>query len=69
MKNDGALDLHVMTGLPETDVEVLLVLEPLVLRNEKVVARDGGWARQWCHLGPIPMKTKSSTLWGQKRAR
>ena len=25
---DGTLDLRVTTGLPETDVEVLLVLEP-----------------------------------------
>ena len=43
VKDDGTLDLHVTTGLPETDVEVLLVLEPLVLRNEKVGSPDGGW--------------------------
>lgn len=28
MKDRGTLQLHVATGLPESDVEVLLVLEP-----------------------------------------
>jgi hypothetical protein len=43
VKDDGTLDLHVTTGLPETDVEVLLVLEPLVLKNQRVVSRDAAW--------------------------
>ncbi|MBZ5620720.1 MAG: hypothetical protein LAQ69_18640 [Acidobacteriia bacterium] len=43
VKGDGTLDLHVTTGLPETDVEVLLVLEPLVLENEKAASSHGGW--------------------------
>jgi len=43
VKDDGTLDLHVTTGLPETDVEVLLVLEPMVLKSEKVASREGGW--------------------------
>ena len=28
VSRDGTLDLRVTTGLPETDVEILLVLEP-----------------------------------------
>jgi len=36
VSRDGTLDLRVTTGLPETDVEVLLVLEPLV-------SRKAGW--------------------------
>lgn len=43
VKGDGTLDLHVTTGLPETDVEVLLVLEPLVFKDEETAARTGGW--------------------------
>jgi hypothetical protein len=42
VKDDGTLDLHVATGLPETDVEVLLVLEPLVFKNDEA-ARGTGW--------------------------
>jgi len=36
VKDDGTLDLHVATGLPESDVEVLLVLEPSA-------SREDGW--------------------------
>ena len=43
VKDDGTLDLHVMTGLPEADVEVLLVLERLVLKNEKAASKEGNW--------------------------
>jgi hypothetical protein len=43
VKGDGTLDLHVTTGLPETDVEVLLVLEPLVLKGQEPASRAGGW--------------------------
>jgi hypothetical protein len=43
VKDDGTLDLHVTTGLRETDVEVLLVLEPLALENERMVPSEGGW--------------------------
>jgi hypothetical protein len=43
VKDDGTLDLHVTTCLAATDVEVLLVLEPLVLKSEQVVSREGGW--------------------------
>ncbi len=43
VKDDGTLDLHVMTGLPEADVEVLLVLERLVLKNEEAASKEGGW--------------------------
>ena len=43
VKDDGTLDLHVATGLGETDVEVLLVLEPLVLGNERAAPRGGPW--------------------------
>jgi hypothetical protein len=42
VKDDGTLDLHVVTGLPETDVEVLIVLEPLVFKNAEA-ARGRGW--------------------------
>jgi hypothetical protein len=41
VKGDGTLDLHVTTGLPGTDVEVLLVLEPSVLKNEEAASREG----------------------------
>jgi hypothetical protein len=43
VRDDGTLDLHVTTGLRETDVEILLVLEPLVLDHERVVPRESGW--------------------------
>jgi hypothetical protein len=43
VKDDGTLDLHVTTGLRETDVEVLLVVEPLVLNNEAEASGEGGW--------------------------
>ncbi len=43
VKVDGTLDLHVMTGLGETDVEVLLVLEPLVIKIEASPSIEGGW--------------------------
>ena len=43
VKDDGTLDLHVTTGLRETDVEVLLVVEPLVLNNEAEASVEGGW--------------------------
>ena len=43
VKDDGTLDLHVTTGLSDTDVEILLVLEPLVLKSEKATSREGGW--------------------------
>jgi hypothetical protein len=33
VNGDGTLDLHVTTGLPETDVEVLLVLEPRMAKS------------------------------------
>ena len=42
VKDDGILDLHVPTGLPESDVEVLLVLEPL-LKNGQGAPIQGGW--------------------------
>jgi hypothetical protein len=41
VRDDGTLDLHVATGLPETDVEVLLVLEPLAVKNEETVSGRG----------------------------
>jgi len=43
VKLDGTLDLHVTTGLSETDVEVLLVLEPLVIKHEQGSLKPGGW--------------------------
>jgi hypothetical protein len=43
VKDDGTLDLHVTTGLRETDVEVLLVMEPLVLKSGAEAAGEGGW--------------------------
>ena len=43
VKDDGTLDLHVTTGLPETDVEVLLVLEPTVFKGKETPLREGGW--------------------------
>ena len=43
VKDDDTLDRHVTTGLPETDVQVLLVLQPLVLKNEKLVSKEDGW--------------------------
>jgi hypothetical protein len=30
LRPDGTLDIHVPTGLPESDVDVLLVIEPLL---------------------------------------
>ena len=42
VKKDGTLDLHVITGLPETDVEILPVLEPIAGKNE-VADRRTGW--------------------------
>ncbi len=43
VKRDGTLDLHVTTGLPETDVEVLLVLEPLVFKGEETAPTSRRW--------------------------
>ena len=43
VKDDGTLDLHVTTGLFDTDVEILLMLEPLVLKSEKATSRESGW--------------------------
>jgi len=40
---DGTLDLRVPTGLSETDVEVLLVLEPLVSRGAQPAPAEAGW--------------------------
>jgi hypothetical protein len=42
VKEDGALDLHVITGLPETDVEILLVFEPIAGKNGEA-DRGTGW--------------------------
>ncbi|MEX2301058.1 MAG: hypothetical protein WD733_08990 [Bryobacterales bacterium] len=30
LRSDGTLDIHVPTGLPESDVEVLLLIEPVL---------------------------------------
>jgi hypothetical protein len=43
VKLDGTLDLHVTTGMSETDVEVLLVLAPLVIKIEASSSKEGGW--------------------------
>jgi len=47
VKDDGSLDLHVTTGLPETDVDVLLVLEPLAARIEKSASETGAWPAEY----------------------
>ena len=47
VKDDGSLDLHVTTGLPETDVDVLLVLEPLAARIEKPASETGAWPAEY----------------------
>lgn len=44
IKDDGTLDLHVPTGLPETDVEVLLVVQPL---QGEVGGVKGAAKRTW----------------------
>lgn len=43
VKLDGTLDLHVTTGMSETDVEVLLVLAPLVLKTGEEPLKEDGW--------------------------
>lgn len=43
VKLDGTLDLHVTTGMSETDVEVLLVLAPLVLKTDDGPLKEDGW--------------------------
>lgn len=44
VNDDGTLDLHVTTDLPATDVEVLLVLEPLASKIDQApIDRDRGW--------------------------
>jgi len=45
VKDDGTLDLHVATGLRGTEVEVLLVLEPLVPKNAGKASGEGGWPK------------------------
>ena len=39
-KPDGTLDISVSTGLPESDVEVLLVVQPVDQANRST---NGGW--------------------------
>ena len=43
VSRDGTLDLHVTTALPETDVDVLLVLEPLVSKDAQTPSSKAGW--------------------------
>jgi hypothetical protein len=43
VKDDGSLDLHVTTGLPETEVQVLLVLEPLAARADALASGTLAW--------------------------
>ncbi len=43
VSRDGTLDLRVTTGLPETDVEVLLILEPLVAKDAHSASSKAGW--------------------------
>jgi hypothetical protein len=50
---DGTLDLHVPTGLPETDVEVLLVLEPLA--SSKPAWPEGFLERTFASLRDNPI--------------
>ena len=38
VKADGTLDLNVATGLPESEVEVLVVVQPLGAQE-----RENGW--------------------------
>jgi len=39
-KPDGALEISVSTGLRESDVEVLLVVQPI---DERSRSRNSGW--------------------------
>ncbi len=39
-KPDGTLEISVLTGLPESDVEVLLVVQPMVKPSRTT---NGGW--------------------------
>lgn len=43
VKLDGTLDLHVTTGMSETDVEVLLVLAPLILKTDAASSKEDAW--------------------------
>ena len=43
VSRDGTLDLRVTTGLPETDVDVLLVLEPLVSKDAQTASSKAAW--------------------------
>jgi len=43
VSRDGTLDLRVTTDLPETDVEILLVLEPLVSKDAPTASPKAGW--------------------------
>jgi hypothetical protein len=45
-KEDGTLDLHVTTGLPEIDVEVVLVLEPAV-DEERTASEVAAWPERY----------------------
>ncbi len=47
VKRDGTLDLHVSTGLPETDVDVLLVLEPVAPKLDQAVTIEGAWPGEY----------------------
>jgi hypothetical protein len=53
VSRDGTLDLRVTTGLPETDVQVLLVLEPLVSR--KAAWSEGFFERTFGSLRDNPI--------------
>ena len=40
---DGTLDLHVPTGLPEAEVDVTVVVQPISGAREQPTAQDLGW--------------------------
>ncbi len=43
VKPDGSLDLNVRTGLPETDVEVLVVVQPVSQKEPEAKGGERGW--------------------------
>ena len=43
VRPDGSLDLNVRTGLPETDVEVLVVVQPIPQKEAVAGVDERGW--------------------------
>jgi hypothetical protein len=47
VSRDGTLDLRVTTGLSETDVEILLVLEPLLSTRAQTPSSKASWPERF----------------------